>query len=224
MAPDVNAATRVAKERSFADFVDYFRDCPTVVHNQFTHHFAALERDTPGEPVDADLLLAIAKHNLSAFDFVGVCEEMSDSIRLLCTELDWPVPEQLPYENRTDSKDIVGEIGAELREFLASRNRMDLELYEFAREIFHARLAGAEGGCHCQSGADYTSRPRPIELAALPHIHRVERNRFLAFPATHLPPRRATIEGVSALWTSESRTLEVSLRYQHGDSRRGSQE
>ena len=175
MAPEVNAVTRVAKERSFADFVDYFRDCPTIVHNQFTHHFAALDRDTPGEPADPDLLLAIAKHNLSAFDFVGVCEEMSDSIRLLCRELDWPLPARLPHENRTDSKDVVGEIGTDLTEFLASRNRMDLDLYEYARELFHARLAAADQGCRCQSGADYTSRPRPIELSALPHIHRVER-------------------------------------------------
>jgi Wzt C-terminal domain/Sulfotransferase family len=209
--PDVNAVTRVAKEMSFAGFVHYFADCPTVVHNQFTHHFASLDRDTPGEPLDPDLLLAIAKHNISAFDFVGVSEELSDSIRLLCTELNWQPPERVPHENRTDSKALIGEIGNELAEFLASRNRMDLELYEFARALFHARLASTDQGDCRHYGAEYTSRPRPIELAALPHIHRVERNRFLAFPATHLPPRPATIERVSAAWAAESRILEVAV-------------
>ena len=85
-APEYNPVTSNAKESSFTDFVRYFADSPAIIHNPYTHHFAAIGRDCPGYSADAAALMATAKHNLAAFDFVGICEELGRSLRLLCHE------------------------------------------------------------------------------------------------------------------------------------------
>lgn len=211
--PIVNPVTRVAKELSFPEFVRYFADSPELINNRFTHHFAALHRDTPGEPVDRKLLLAIAKHNLAAFDFVGICEHYADTLRLLCRELGWREPEQLPHENRSGSESLAGEIDRKLMDHLVSRNRLDMELYDFAKELFFDRLKSAAKR-NGAGGTEYEDARPHIRLKALPHIKQVERNRFIPFPATHLPPREAAIEFVSATWLpGRQHTLELAIGF-----------
>jgi hypothetical protein len=129
------------KELPFADFVRYFMDSPAIIHNPYTHHLAAIGRDCGAYPADESALLAAAKRNLAAFNFVGICEEFARSVSLLCAELGWRAPAAMPHENRTASEDRFGGIDSQTMEILRDRNRLDLELYKYAVELFHGREA-----------------------------------------------------------------------------------
>lgn len=195
--PEQNPWTSKAKELSFAGFVEFFMDSPVIVHNPYTHHFAAIGRDCPSYPVDANALLAAAKHNLAAFDFVGIFEEFDLSTRLLCHELGWSPPATIPHENRSRLDVGFGEIDRQTTEILQDRNRLDLEMYEFAVQLFNARKAGA--------GADESTFHRGFE-----------ERRFIPFPIPYQTGRRATIHSVSASWIPDesSRTLEIAVSFQ----------
>lgn len=193
-ASERNPATNKAKELSFADFVRYFVDSPSIIHNPYTHHFAAIERDCPGYPADTAALLGSAKRNLSAFDFVGICEDLDTSSRLLCQELGWPSPVAIPHENRSSSENWFGEIDDETMGLLRDRNQLDLQLYECAVQRFNARKAGGVDG----SGF--------VEGFAARH--------FMPFAVHHMN-RRATIQSVSATWVPDesAKTLEVGVTF-----------
>jgi hypothetical protein len=189
-ATEHNPVTSKAKEVSFADFVRYFTDSPAIVHNPYTHHFAAIGRDRPGYPAAASALLARAKENLAAFDFVGICEELGRSARLLCKELCWPPPAEIPHENRSSSESWYGEIDQRTMGVLRERNQLDLELYEYALQLFMTREAG--GACE-----------------------EVEPNRFVPFPIPYNLERRAAVRSVSAAWVPDesSRMLEIAVNF-----------
>ena len=196
-ASEDNLVTAKARDLPFADFVRYFIDSPTIIQNPYTHHLAAIGRDCAAYPVDESALLATAKRNLAAFDFVGICEEFERSVSVLCAELGWRPPAAIPHENRTASEDRFGGIDAQTMEILRDRNRIDLELYEYAVQLFQAREAGAGSA----SGPGFPES--------------VEPNHFLPYPVPHNPNRRATIQSVSAEWVGDesSRMLELALTF-----------
>ena len=200
LAAEHNPVTTKAKELSFADFVRYFKDSPAIVQNPYTYHFAGIGRDFPRYPADASALLAAAKDNLAAFDFVGICEEFERSARLLCGELSWHLPQPIPHENRTLSGTERDSIDPETIEMLRDCNRLDLELYAYGVDLFHAREAGRLGP------AEHTPA----------HARPVEPNRLVPFPLPSAPARRATIRSVSAKWApgEDSRTLELTVTFQ----------
>ena len=191
---DYNPVTGEAKTLSFADFVRYFADSPSIIHNPYTHHFAAIGRDCPGYCPDKAALLAAAKHNLSAFNFVGVCEEMDRSARLLCRELGWPAPAATPHENRSSSEDWFNEIDDQTMEILRDRNRLDIALHGYAAELLQAREGSATGS---------------------PALGFAEPNRFVPFPSPYQISRRATIRSVSAEWDPDesSRMIELAADF-----------
>lgn len=191
MSPEINPVTSKAKELTFTDFVLYFSDSPTIIHNPYTHHFAAIGRDFPAYPADRAALLAAAKHNLAAYDFVGVCEEFGLSVRLLCQELGWRPPAAVPHENRTSSEKWFGEIALETLDILRDRNQLDVELYEYAVQLLHARAQAAA-----------------VKSDAEP-------NRFVPFPIPYKMHRRAIVQSVSAAWAGgeSSRMLELAVDF-----------
>jgi hypothetical protein len=83
-------------------------------------------------PADA---LERAKENLAQFWFVAVGDRLDDSIVLLGRRLGVDGP--MPYRSGTGVDDPDGdEPSPELRERIAKHNKLDLELYRFARERF----------------------------------------------------------------------------------------
>jgi len=196
-ASEHNPVTHKAQESSFADFVRYFIDSPTIVQNPYTHHLAAIGRDCPGYPADECALLSAAQRNLAAFDFVGICEEFERSARLLCRELGWRPPATVPHENRTSSEASFGGIDSETMRILRDRNQLDLELYNYAVRLFHAR----DDASAADSGAGF------------PDL--VEPNRFVPFAAPDEMTRRAIVQSVSVEWAPDesSRMLEVAVNF-----------
>ena len=194
-ASENNLVTTKARELPFADFVRYFMDSPTVIHNPYTHHLAAIGRDCAAYPADESVLLAAAKRNLAAFDFVGLCEEFTRSASLLCADLEWPLPAAMPHRNRSSSEERFDEIDSQTMKILRDRNRIDLELYSYAVELFHARDAGRAAG---------------FSLAGS-----IERNHFVPYPAQASPRRRATVHSVTADWVgnASSIVLEIAVTF-----------
>ena len=100
-----------------------------------------------GHPSSTDELpdgaLAEAKANLREFLVVGIQERFEESIVLLQRRLGIGL---LPYWNRHVSvgRPGVSEISAEQRALIEEENRLDIELYEFATELFEEAVR-AEG-------------------------------------------------------------------------------
>jgi hypothetical protein len=82
-------------------------------------------------------------------------------------------------------------------QILRDRNRIDLELYEHAVHLFHAREAGAS-----------------VSGIGLPES--IEPNHFLPFPVPSNSSRRATVRSVSAEWVGNesSRMLEIAVAFE----------
>ena len=196
-ASELNPLTSKAKALSFTDFVRHFMDSPLIIHNPYLHHFAAIGRDCSGYPSDTSTLLAAAKHNLAAFDFVGICEEFERSSQLLCRELGWRFPAAVPHHNRTWSENSFAEIESQTLGILQDRNQLDFDLYEYAVQLFHAREASA--GAKSDASTPGFGEP----------------DRFVPFQTHYRGNRRATIRSVSATWIPDesSRTLAIAVRF-----------
>ena len=173
-----------ARGMTFSEFVRYFQDSPKVLHNCFCYHFAGVGLDIT-ELLDADELLGYAKHNLAAFDFVGLMEEFGRSVNLLCHELSWRPPAALPHENRSADEITLGEIDPETLSTLRERNQLDLILYEYARELFHKREAAGLG--------------KLTSTITVPE----ERNRFVPFRTPLTIKRRASFSTITANWLTD---------------------
>ncbi len=198
-ASEQNPVTTKAREVSFTEFVRYFIESPAIIQNPYTYHFAGIGRDFSRYPADASALLAAAKDNLAAFDFVGICEEFERSARLLCGDLGWRLPTTIPHENRSLSEDQLGAIEPQTMEMLRDCNRLDLELYAYGVKLFQA------GEASRLSSAERTpARARPVEA-----------NRLVPFPIPYAPDRRAFIRNVSARWApgEGSRMLELAVTF-----------
>ncbi len=192
--PEINPATSKAKELSLNGFVRYFIDSPIVIQNPYTHHFAAIGRDFPCDPSDTGSLLAAAKRNLAAFDFIGICEEFERSARLLCGELGWRLPDPLPYVNRSGSENVFADIDEPTLKILEDRNRLDFELYSYGMSLFES---------------NERRHRAPARLSVLKSTH------LTPFTDPCRPCREADIQAVAAAWLPEGSTkmLEVVIQF-----------
>ena len=198
-SPEVSSLTSKAKELSFADFVRYFEYHPQVILNPYTYHFAGFGTEILDNGATGPTLLAAAKHNLSAFDFIGICEEYEQSARLLCEELGWQLPEPIPHVNRTGSEEELDGIDRQTLEILHDRNQLDCQLYAYARTLFEARKRAHPRSV--EPGSEDAQPPKPKS--------------FLPFPAPSKKEREARIESVSAAWLpdGDSQVLEVAVKF-----------
>jgi hypothetical protein len=207
--PEDDPVTSQAKYLSFPEFVRRFAKSPTVINNTYTHHFAAMGRDYPGEPDDPELLLTIAKHNLAAFNFVGICEQFDETIRLLCTEVGWRLPESIPHENRSVRVQSKESIERETLEMLQENNQLDLKLYEFAKEIFAEKLRRGSDSQVDSNGSGRGSSGPANRDSNLPIA-----NRFMPFPMPEGVHRVAHVVSVSVDAALESSENKFTITYQ----------
>jgi len=97
-----------------------------------------------------DAVLAEAIRELRDFAWIGITELFEPSIQLLCGTFGWAVPEAMPKENSTyedHSKNphlepVVKTVPTEKeRELILQRNRIDLALYDEARNLLNERMS-----------------------------------------------------------------------------------
>jgi len=93
------------------------------------------------DPLDPNISieqhLESAKNSLKEFDFVGITEQMDESIALFFQMIGWKLPEKIPFLNTTDPS--RSNDPQEILDAIAERNWADIELYRFAKELFEAK-------------------------------------------------------------------------------------
>lgn len=87
--------------------------------------------------------LGDAKRNLRGFTFVGITERSEESFVLLQRALELgPIPYG-EHQRVGRNRPAIAEISDDDRALIAGHNRLDAELYQFARELFEASAAAA---------------------------------------------------------------------------------
>lgn len=104
--------------------------------------------------------LEVAKENLAKrFSVVGLSERFEESLMLMAKTFDWEVPF---YENRKVAK-TRPEVEPAAVELIKEHNRLDLELYEFGRNLFAASLAEKEEAVR-EGLAAFRNLPKPTSV------------------------------------------------------------
>ncbi len=91
------------------------------------------------EAVEQDMLEK-AKGNLREFAFVGLTERMQQSLNLLSYSFGW-LPRESITLNDTPHRVNRSDLPPDIVELIAEMNRLDLELYRYASQVFEERYA-----------------------------------------------------------------------------------
>jgi hypothetical protein len=128
---------RWAQEHDICTFFKMREDSnETAVTNFYAKHFSTkLSRQLP----DADALASLAKESLAKYDFVGIFEHMHDSVDLFCWQYRLPPVKNVPRVNVTSYRVDVESLGGEALAQLKRLNVLDLELYDFALDLFEQK-------------------------------------------------------------------------------------
>ncbi|MCF7971121.1 MAG: sulfotransferase family protein [Methylococcaceae bacterium] len=92
--------------------------------------------------LDDNARIQIAKDFLGKVDFLGLTEAFSTSISLFAIMAGKDIPDSFPVLNKkitekgSKKSDLIG-----YSQLILSKNRLDLEVYEAAKEIFNERVA-----------------------------------------------------------------------------------
>jgi sulfotransferase famil protein len=108
-----------------------------TVSNQQCLFLSSLDRNDPS--ITSEMHLASAKKNLSKeFFFIGITEYLEESIHALYKLMGWQIPETIPRLNTTDRIKLK-DIDTQVIEGIKQRNSHDIELYEFAKDLFESK-------------------------------------------------------------------------------------
>jgi hypothetical protein len=93
----------------------------------------------------AQAALERARRRLDAMAFVGICERMDESVRLLCDTLGWKPFDEVPRLNVSTDRPPPEQLSPATRRQIEERTALDAELYQHARQLFEGRLAQSLG-------------------------------------------------------------------------------
>ncbi len=122
---------------SFEEFV--FSDHELVQQQRDNPHIRFLGGLPCPPERSPEEMLALAKQRLAAMDFFGIVEQMPESISMLCAFLGLRPHSEIFSINRGRRRRIREEVDAKLLNRLEETNRYDMELYEYAQDLFQKR-------------------------------------------------------------------------------------
>lgn len=159
--------------RTGMDLEEFVRSsADPVVDDQQTRLLAG--KGLSGKPVIGRATLEQAERNLESFLVVGLKERFDETFVLMRRALGWKLPMYV-RTNVTAQPQLAAEPVIEL---IRDRNQLDLELYEFARELFAARVA-EEGASFRREVAAFNALNRiPDKIG--PHVPLAVRRRLKA--------------------------------------------
>lgn len=112
---------------------------PRLIQNHQTKMFSITEADRPQSYRDEIVVdgprLELAKQNLALVDHIGLTEHYGEFLAALRRELGW----QLSEHTRMNAAGGSPEEPSQLRRRIAADNAIDIELYEYARELVARR-------------------------------------------------------------------------------------
>jgi len=107
--------------------------------------------------------LEIAKENLAkSFSIVGLSERFEESLMLIAKTFQWEIPF---YENRKVAK-TRPKVEANAVDMIKEHNRLDLELYEFGKGLFQAKLAEKQKEVN-EGLAEFRALPKPSSVESI---------------------------------------------------------
>lgn len=123
------------------DLTRYIESSDEIVRDELenlhTNHYYPLSWNGQGSLSDADKLAA-AKRSLEQYQLVGVFEDLTDFIDVLCYEQGWPPVLDPPRINVTVRRPKVEDVPSAVRKRLTALNELDIELLQHARKLFSA--------------------------------------------------------------------------------------
>jgi hypothetical protein len=151
---------------SYGDIRDYLRQQPEIARDLLADHQvrclagSAAVKAYRGQP---ERLLACAREHLETCEAVLLSTRLPDTLALLCRDLGWDCPEDIPHDNPTVGRPTLANHDPELLATLAELNPLDTELYRFAEQLVERRLrrlrsspARLPGRDDLPSAADFT--------------------------------------------------------------------
>lgn len=142
-----NATVELAKIQSLDEYV--FCELPEVrglLQNDQTMHFLPMRWDGSRELSPREKLAA-AKEALDQYDLVGAYEEFDDFVQVLACETGMSPVFEVPRVNVTQGRVAATEISAATRKRLLEINELDIELYQYALDLFRAKRRDVLRGC-----------------------------------------------------------------------------
>src|SRR5262249_40021848 len=127
----------------------------------------------PYNPEELDSVLAVAKHRLDRFAFVGLTERFRESVALLAYTFGWRPVAEVPVRNVTEKRirrdQLTGETATRIQEL----NALDFALYAYAQELFDERYRAMIDDLARRFGGHVaTNGERLNELLELHYIER----------------------------------------------------
>lgn len=123
-----------AQKLDLESYIEYYKDKQMYgeVFNRQIWYLAGYQNPSLSESE----VLEIAKENLAEINFVGIHEELAESIDLLCFDCKWPLVNSIPIVNVTNKKSAYTDIDLNTLEKIKELNSLDIKLYEYAVALF----------------------------------------------------------------------------------------
>jgi hypothetical protein len=137
--PQVKAHDRdveLAQRMNFRECLATYAAKPWSVYGNVQTVFLSDRQVNAAAPAE---MLNSAKRNLEALSFFGLHEEFDTSVALLLKNLRLPQPQHVPRVNKTRVRPPVEQLEQPVHDQLCEMNRLDIELYEFAKMLFRQR-------------------------------------------------------------------------------------
>lgn len=126
-----------AKKLDLKSYVEYYGNKQMYgdVLNRQVWHLVGLQKPT----ITDNEVLELAKENLSKINFIGIHENLAESIDLLCYDCNWPLIRDIPVINVTNKKPVYSEVDKNTLERIKELNYLDFQLYDYALELYNSK-------------------------------------------------------------------------------------
>jgi glycosyltransferase involved in cell wall biosynthesis/SAM-dependent methyltransferase len=148
------------------DLEAFLRDPETraEVENLQTRWLASEDGLMRADQVDEGTLEK-ARQRLSEFSFVGVTEQFDNSLFLLAYTFGWRPVTEYEVKNKANNRPEREELSPAVRELMEQVNALDIQLYDFASELFQQRFKGMQQDLLSSSRTGFGgSLPVPPEI------------------------------------------------------------
>lgn len=121
-------------------YKEHFIQQGQPIHEVSNHQCLFLSSYDRNDPtITPQMHLKSAKENLrNHFYFIGITENMKESLKAIYRLFGWKLPRKIPRCNHTDSIEL--DVDAKLLEEIRLRNLQDIELYEYAKSLYKYKL------------------------------------------------------------------------------------
>ena len=127
------------RERTLEQIYDDEQMFPRLIHNHQTKLFSMTAGDHPRsyrDEIEVDgARLALAQENLARVNLIGITERYGEFLAMLRDRLGW----RLSEEARMNAATEVHEESPGLRRRIATDNAIDMDFYEFGRDLVAER-------------------------------------------------------------------------------------